>query len=75
MLFGCTHDIYPVKAFKYYDESAVDVEVIINNEETQHILCAFAPNTDFSKLKKVAIGSIKSEDLVQGTVYYCQIAQ
>ena len=74
-LLGCTdNDIYQVKTFKYYDEDDVAVEVIIDKNETQLFLCAFAPNTDFSKLKKVSIGAIKSENLVQGTVYHCQIA-
>ncbi len=75
LCWGCTDKhIYQVKTFKYYDESQVDVEVLLSSGKTQHFNCAFPPNTDFSTLKRVNIGAIKSDDMLKGTLYYCRIA-
>ena len=73
ILCACGREsIYDVKKFKYFSDDEVHVDVVISSGQVDTFLCAFPPNTDYEGMKKVKIGKVKSENLLQGALHYCQ---
>lgn len=64
--------IYPVKAYRYYNEQEVHISVILKTGSTHQYICAFPRNTDYAQLNKVKIGALKSASLLAGPLYYCE---
>lgn len=63
--------VYEVKKFKYFSDDEVHVDVMLSSGQIDTFLCAFPPNTDYENMKKIKIGKIKSENLLQGPLHYC----
>ncbi len=75
LLSSCADkNVYEVKGYKYFSEDEVHMDVI-SNGHSEKMICAFPPNTDFKKMKKVHIGSIKAENLLSAPLYNCQIVE
>lgn len=65
-------EIVQVKKMKYYSDDNVHLEVLAKTGKTHKIICAFPPNTDYERLKKIQIENVKSNYLLEGALYDCQ---
>ncbi len=75
LLCSCADkNVYEVKSYKYFSENEVQIDVI-SNGRTEKFICAFQPNVNFEKMKKVHIGSIKGENLLSDPLYNCQMVE
>ncbi len=75
LLSSCADkNVYEVKSFKYFSEQEVHIDAI-SDGHSQKFICAFPPNINYEKLKKVRIGSIKSENLLSAPLYHCQMVE
>lgn len=73
---GCgPESIYEIKKYKYFSDDEVHVDVLMSSGQINTFLCAFPPNTDYKNMKKVKIGKVKSENLLQGALHYCFAAK